>query len=187
MNTRGNEALTKITAAALVVLLAAEGITIIQMGGLLSPHMFIGIVLIPPVALKLASTGYRFARYYLGSRPYREKGPPPLVLRLAAPALVIGTIVVLASGIWLLVLGHRSDTVLTVHKVSFIVWGGLFAIHFLWHAPSVLRSAKVDWGRTPGHSPAGAGTRMLLLASALGLGVGVALSLLTLITGWRGS
>ena len=35
----------------------------------------IGMVLIPPVALKLGSTGYRFARYYLGSPVYRAKGP----------------------------------------------------------------------------------------------------------------
>ena len=48
------------------------------MGGLVSAHMFIGMVLIPPVLLKLASTGYRFVRYYTGSQAYRAKGPPPL-------------------------------------------------------------------------------------------------------------
>ena len=50
--------------------------------------MFVGLLLIPPVVLKLASTGYRFVRYYAGARAYREKGPPPLPLRLLAPVLV---------------------------------------------------------------------------------------------------
>jgi hypothetical protein len=76
--TEGNEILTSATAAVLTVLLVAEGITILRMGGLVSAHMFIGMLLIPPVLLKLASTGYRFIRYYTGARIYREKGPPPL-------------------------------------------------------------------------------------------------------------
>ena len=74
--TEGNEILTSATAAVLTVLLLAEGITILRMGGLVSVHMFIGLVLIPPVLLKLGSTGYRFVRYYTGARAYREKGPP---------------------------------------------------------------------------------------------------------------
>src|SRR5450755_653763 len=55
----GNEILTSAAAVVLVGLLIAEGITIVHMRGLLSAHMFIGLVLIPPVVLKLASTGYR--------------------------------------------------------------------------------------------------------------------------------
>ena len=45
-------------------------------------------MLIAPVLLKLASTGYRLLRYYGRSRAYREKGPPRLPLRLLAPVLV---------------------------------------------------------------------------------------------------
>src|SRR4051794_7992670 len=56
--TEGNEILTSATAAVLVGLLAAEGYTIVNIGGLLTAHMFIGLVLIPPVLVKLASTGY---------------------------------------------------------------------------------------------------------------------------------
>jgi hypothetical protein len=66
----------------------------------------------------LASTGYRFARYYARSRPYRAKGPPLLPLRLLGPVLVVTTVLVFGSGVWLMVLGHRSDTVLELHKVS---------------------------------------------------------------------
>ena len=39
--------------------------------------MFLGVLLIGPVALKLASTGYRFVRYYTSEPRYRRKGPPP--------------------------------------------------------------------------------------------------------------
>src|SRR6478672_4256990 len=92
----GNEVLTAAVAAVLTLLLIVEGITIIFIGGLLSVHMFIGLVLVPPVLLKLGSTGYRFVRYYTGSRPYREKGPPALPLRLMAPILVVTTVGVLA-------------------------------------------------------------------------------------------
>ena len=44
----GNAALTSAAAAVLVVLLLTEGVTIIDMGGLRTPHMFVGLVLIPP-------------------------------------------------------------------------------------------------------------------------------------------
>src|SRR6266536_6655620 len=57
--TEGNEILTSAAAVVLTGLLAAEGVTIVRMGGLVSAHMFIGLVLIRPVLLKLESTGYR--------------------------------------------------------------------------------------------------------------------------------
>jgi hypothetical protein len=82
--TEGNEILTIAAAVVLVPLLVAEGITVVHMRGLLSTHMFIGLVLIPPVLLKLGSTGYRMASYYASSRAYRLKGPPLLPLRLMA-------------------------------------------------------------------------------------------------------
>ena len=75
---RATRLLTIAAGVVLTLLLMAEGITLLQMGPLLSVHMFIGLALIPPVLLKLGSTGYRFARYYTQSRPYVEKGPPPL-------------------------------------------------------------------------------------------------------------
>jgi hypothetical protein len=80
-----NELLTSSAAALLVILLMAEGITILDMRGLLGPHMFIGLVLIGPLGLKLASTGYRFVRYYTGAPAYVAKGPPHVALRALAP------------------------------------------------------------------------------------------------------
>ena len=127
----------------------------------------------PPVLLKLASTGYRFVRYYAHSLPYRAKGPPLLPLRLLAPGAVVTTVVVLGSGVWLMALGHRSDAVLELHKVSFIVWGVVFGVHFLAHVPTMLRALR------PGDVP-GASVRALLVAGSLGAGVALALSVLSL-------
>ena len=47
---------------------------------------------------------------------------------LLAPILVAMTIGVFATGIWLLALEHKSDQVLLLHKVTFIIWGVVFAI-----------------------------------------------------------
>ena len=58
----------------LLVLLAVEGVTIPAIGQLLSVHVFVGMLLLGPVALKLASTGYRFVRYYAGGLEYVRKG-----------------------------------------------------------------------------------------------------------------
>ncbi|HEU0315871.1 MAG TPA: hypothetical protein VFR49_01000, partial [Solirubrobacteraceae bacterium] len=69
---------------------------------LLTVHLFVGVLLVPPVLLKLGTTGYRFVHYYAGTRRYRRKGPPRPALRLIAPVLVLTTVAVLASGTVLL-------------------------------------------------------------------------------------
>jgi hypothetical protein len=180
--TTGNELLTGATAAVLTVLLVAEGITILFLGGLLTAHMFIGLVLLGPVALKLGSTGYRFARYYAGTRAYREKGPPVLPLRLLAPALVAATIGVFATGVALLILGHSSAFLLTLHKATFIVWGACFAVHFLAHLPRMVRAVSRQATRTV----AGSGLRLGLLGGSLAAGLALGVMALSSITGWDG-
>ncbi len=147
--------------------------------------MLIGIVLIPPVLLKLASTGYRFARYYLGSRPYREKGAPLLPLRLLAPILVIATAVVFVTGVLLLLLGHGSDSLKQIHKVSFIVWGACFGVHFLAHLPKMLRSLRSDWTTAARRRIPGAGPRASLLAGSLLSGIVLAVLFLSSVSDWR--
>src|SRR5690348_2164745 len=78
--TNGNERLTAVTGLVLIALLAVIGLTIVQMQPLISVHLFVGLLLIGPVVLKMASTGYRFMRYYTGNARYREKGPPEILL-----------------------------------------------------------------------------------------------------------
>jgi hypothetical protein len=180
--TRGNELLTSATAVVLTALLMAEGVTILWLGGLLSEHMFIGLVLTPPIVLKLASTGYRFARYYTGAARYRAKGPPPLVPRALAPLLVATTLLIFASGVAMLLLGHTSDLLLELHKVSFIVWSVCFGVHFLWHMPHVWNVLAA--GRRA-RRPAGATLRGLAVAASLATGTVLAVALLSLIESWQ--
>jgi hypothetical protein len=181
-----NELLTSSTAALLTILLLAEGATIINVRGLLTAHMFIGLALIPPVLLKLASTGYRFMRYYTGSPVYRAKGPPLLILRVLAPILVASTAMIFATGVWLLLLGHRSDQALMLHKVAFFVWGGVFGVHFLAHLPRAARSLGAAWGPTARRRPAARSwPSAALVAISLSAGIALALALLSHITGWH--
>jgi hypothetical protein len=182
-----NELLTSSVAALLVVLLIGEGITILDLGGLLGPHMFIGLVLIGPVALKLASTGYRFVRYYTGAPAYVGKGPPHVALRALAPLLVASTVMIFATGVWLLVLGHHSDRVLMLHKVAFIVWSGVFGVHFLAYLPRAARSLRGAWATSPSsrsHTPS-RGIAALLAVASLCAGLALALVLLPHIGAWH--
>ncbi|HLI36631.1 MAG TPA: hypothetical protein VKV80_04725, partial [Streptosporangiaceae bacterium] len=56
----GNERLTAITGAVLLVLLAAEGVTIVFLRPLLPVHFFVGMMAAGPVLLKSGSVLYRF-------------------------------------------------------------------------------------------------------------------------------
>jgi len=173
----GNEILTTTAATVLLMLLIAEGVTIVHMRGLLSAHMFIGLVLIPPVLLKLGSTGYRMVSYYAGSRSYRAKGPPLLPLRLMAPVLAASTVAALTSGVLLLAAGHKSGLLLTIHKLSSILFGVLLAVHLLAYLPRVVRSLRRDWTTARRRAVPGAGARGILIAAAAGGGAALALAL----------
>jgi hypothetical protein len=169
----GNARLTGAVAVALLVLLVAEGATIPFIGQLLGPHIFIGLLLVPPVVLKLASTGYRFARYYTQDEPYVRKGPPPTVLRFVAPGLVLTTLALFGTGIALIFAGPPSNTLIFAHKLSFFAWVGLMVLHILGHLLGLPRLASADWRR---HGPrearlAGAGLRASALAGTIVLGV----------------
>ena len=172
----GNARLTGAAAAALLVLLAAEGATIPFIGQLLGPHFFIGMLLIPPVLLKLGSTGYRFARYYTGSPPYKQKGPPLLVLRVLAPGVVLSTLALFGTGVALLIDGPPSNTLIFAHKLSFIAWVALMTLHVLGHLLEVPSLASADWRRAgpPEAQLAGASARALTLATAILTGVALA-------------
>jgi hypothetical protein len=181
----GNARLTAANAAVLLVLLAAEGVTILRVRQLLSPHVFIGVMLIPPVLVKVASTTWRFARYYTGAPAYRRKGPPPVLLRLLGPVVVILTLVLLFSGVGLLLVsGPWLALLLKVHKASFVLWFGAMTIHVLAHLGEVFRLAPQDWLRRSRRSVTGAGTRQWLIAASLVAGVMLGFLLLGHVGHW---
>ncbi len=188
--TDGNELLTAATGAALIVLLAALGITILRIGQLLWLHLFLGMLLIGPVALKLASTGYRFTRYYTRNPGYRLKGPPFAPLRMIAPVIVLTTLLVFASGVALLFVGPSSRGVLVpIHKVSFLVWIAFTAPHVLAHLIELPRAWRADYMRTShgvrltGDVTGRAG-RVLALAGALAAGALIAILVIPEFGAW---
>jgi hypothetical protein len=140
---RGSEAnarLTSATAVVLLVLLAGEGVTILFIGRLLRWHEILGLVLIAPVMLKLASVGWRFVHYYRGVPDYVAKGPPQAVLRfVVGPVTVLTTVVLFGSGVLLVVFHIHHGLVVGLHKASFVVWLGAMSLHVLAHAGTVWR------------------------------------------------
>src|SRR5579859_3785391 len=170
----GNEQLTAVTGALLVVMLAVIGVTILRIHQLISLHLFVGMMLLGPVALKLASTGYRFASYYGGRRTYRRKGPPAMPVRILAGPVLLTTVLVFASGVVLLVGGPSTrSTWFPVHKLGFVAWLMFMGLHVLWHLPGASHAVRVELGpdgsvvsRVRGRS-----ARLLLIASAVALGV----------------
>ncbi len=180
-----NARLTGSTAAVLLVLLAAEGVTVLRVGRLLAPHVFIGMLLVPPVLLKMGSTTWRFARYYLGSAEYRRKGPPPALLRLLGPLVVVLTLTVFATGIALLLGPHgwRSQMLL-LHKASFVLWLGAMTIHVLGHLVDTARLAPRDWLRRTRRQVEGAGLRQWALATSVALGLVLAVLVVPRVGPW---
>jgi hypothetical protein len=202
--TAGNERLTTTTGIVLLVLLAVIGVTILRLRSLLWMHLFIGMLLIGPIVLKLASTGYRFVRYYTANPPYRRKGPPPAPLRIIAPMVVLSTVAVLMTGVLLLLIGPSSrSTLLPLHKISFIVWIAFTSLHVLGHLPEIAAAvglgeqtvskidvlavvsstdrvdiserADISAGKHPNAARAGRAGRGLSLAAALTSGTALAI------------
>jgi hypothetical protein len=178
----GNERLTAMTGAVLLVLLAAEGVTILFKQQLLTAHFFIGMLLVGPVLLKMGSTGYRFIRYYTRSEPYIRKGPPALLLRLLGPVVIATSVGVVGSGVALALTGPGSGASLWLflHKATFVLWFGAMSVHVLWYAPQLPRLLRA------GHPVlAGRGVRFSLLAASLVLGLVIAVMTTHLAGNWH--
>ncbi len=168
----------------LLVLLGTETLTTLALHSYLPEHIFLGLLLIPPVFLKLASTGWRFFRYYSNSRPYRLEGPPRLLLRLLAPLLVVSTLTLFGSGVALIIVGHGGGPLLQLHAVSFAVWGVVIAIHILAYLTRVVRVGVADWRRYALPKVAGTRSRRAVLLAALLAGVVLALATLPAQQDW---
>ncbi len=146
----GNEQLTAVVATLLLVLLAVESATLLDLRSWLTVHAFVGMLLIPVVALKLASAGWRMVRYYLGREEYVRRGPPHVVLRtLVAPMVVASTIALFATGVALLALDRTHGPIVGLHKASFVVWLGALGVHVLTRLPRLWSAWQL---RIPGLS-----------------------------------
>ena len=174
----GNERLTSSTGLVLLVLLLVETLTTLALRTYLNVHLFLGLLLLPPVMLKLASTGWRFARYYTRSKPYVLAGPPRMLLRMLAPLLVASTLALFGTGVAMIVVGHRGGELRTLHTYSFIAWGVLTVVHVLAYLTRVLRDGTMDWRRNAVDVVAGVRSRRAVLVGTLLAGTVLALATL---------
>jgi hypothetical protein len=188
----GNARLTAWTGLVLLALFVAELITLLDVRGLISWHLALGVALLPPALLKTATTGWRILRYYLGSTSYRRAGPPPVALRLLGPLVVAGTLALLGTGIALVLLGESRSRqtlltvvgqridVLTLHQAAFAVWAVVTGLHVLARAVTAWQLTRRSQPRVPA-----SGRRLLALVVVLGLSVALVGWVLARPDGWR--
>jgi hypothetical protein len=169
----GNERLTAMTGAVLLVLFIAECLTLLNIGNLLTLHVFLGMLLLGPAGLKIGSTLWRFTRYYTRSAAFVRRGPPALLQRVTGPFVILTTVAVLGTGIMLAVQGQGNGSWSRLHHLSFFAWAFFMIIHLASYVPKLpgKLSGRVDDAR---HLLAARATRWLLLCGALAAGLGLA-------------
>ncbi|HVH62028.1 MAG TPA: hypothetical protein VNA65_00345 [Candidatus Dormibacteraeota bacterium] len=171
-----NARLTSYVGLVLTVLLAVEFISGLAIRKSLSTHVLVGLLAVPPLALKLGSVGYRFVRYYAGEPRYRAAGAPALGMRLLAPLLVLLTAVVFISGLELWFFGYRFGVFwIPLHHGSAYLWFVIVAAHVINYMRRALNLTAADW---KDHLQ-GALTRQSLVVASLILGAALIIGMLT--------
>jgi hypothetical protein len=187
----GNSRLTAGAGAALFVILAVEAVTLLQIHQLITLHVFLGLLLVPLVLLKTATTGYRFTRYYTGDAAYSKQGPPPLLLRVTGPLVVLSSIALLGTGLVLIALGRPvGHQYLWLHQATFFGWAALIAVHVLGHLQETVTLTAADWreGTARGeveHRVAGARARLSLLVVTLAVGLVLGIASIDWVGTWH--
>ncbi|MEW1838806.1 hypothetical protein AB0392_12700 [Nonomuraea angiospora] len=177
----GNARLTAWTGLALLVLFLVELTTLFDLEGLISWHIVVGVLLVPPALLKTATTGWRIARYYTDRPAYRRAGPPPMPLRVLGPLVVLLTLAALGTGLALIPLGPEASwaplatlagqniSALTLHKTTAIAWTLTTSLHTIGRLVPALRITGLGnkATRVPGRmSRAGVLLLTLVIATA---------------------
>ena len=190
----GNARLTAWTGVLLLGLLLVEVGTLFDLDGLITWHVCVGVLLGPPVLLKIATTGWRMLRYYAGQPAYRRAGPPPPALRVLGPLLVLCTLLVLGTGAALVALGPQAAaaplltvggtgvTALDLHKVAGVSFVPVIAVHVLARVRPALRRTGIGRPRVPGRA-----ARAAVLPLALAAGIVAAVLVLPATGPWTGS
>ena len=186
----GNERLTAMTGAVLLVLFVVECLTLLDMGKLLTLHFFLGMLLLGPVGLKCGSTLWRFTRYYTGAAAYVRRGPPAPLQRVTGPFVMLTTLAVLGTGVMLLVEGggpNGGGSWIQLHHEAFLLWAFVMLIHlgsYVPRLPRILSGQPAEQARTV---LAARPTRWLLLCGSLALGLVLAFATYHLSASWGGS
>jgi hypothetical protein len=193
----GNAQLTAWTGLLLLVLIAVELVTLIDIRGLLGWHVVVGVLLAAVATLKIASTTWRFLRYYTGDRPYTQAGPPPTLLRILGPLVIAATIGVLGSGVWLILVGAHSGRqplvtllgqridLLWIHQGLFVVFAVVAGLHVLARlVPAVvLTTGRIHRANGDGRLR-GWGPRVAILVATLVAGALAAALILPAAASW---
>jgi hypothetical protein len=184
----GNQRLTAMTGAVLLVLFVAECLTILHLQRWLTLHVFLGMLLLGPVCLKIGSTLWRFTRYYAGSAAYVRRGPPAPLQRVTGPLVILTTVAVFGTGIMLIVEGNGPNgwNWIHLHRLSFLAWAAVMLIHLGSYVPKLpgLLAGRADRTR---RVLAARPVRWLLLCGSLAAGLGLALATYHLAAPWGGS
>jgi hypothetical protein len=172
-NPVGNERLTAVVGIVVLLLTVVElGTILLGVHRLMSLHVFVGFVLIPPVLLKLATTGWRFGRYYTRNETYLQRGPPQIGMRLLAPLLVASTVLLFASGV---AMGFVHGSSLTVarrlHGPASAVWIVFVGVHVLVYLRRALVSGVEDVTPSLRAAAPGASVRAYVLTTAVVVGI----------------
>ncbi|MGH7912948.1 MAG: hypothetical protein ACREOV_14620, partial [Candidatus Dormibacteraceae bacterium] len=142
-------------------------------------HFFVGFLLMPLIALKLLSTGWRFGLYYLGNHGYHLAGPPTGVARLLAPIFVISAIVLFVSGVeqWSF-LNQFIGWWAQLHLISAGVFVASLILHLLLNGRTANREAGRDLAPATPDRPVEPGrvSRRLVIGGGLLAGLGLALT-----------
>jgi hypothetical protein len=182
-NAAGNARLTAISASFVLPLFLFEVATVVLgVRSVITLHVAVGLVLIGPLVVKLASVTYRMVGYYRGLGDYRRRGKPSDALRLLGSALALLIVLLLVSGLVLIAgpNGLRS-TARSIHVVTAYLTVTLLIVHVVIHFLPAMRQASADARR---HAPdvSGAHTRWLAVSASFVLG-----GLLAVLLGGRGA
>ena len=161
-----NSRLTAILGPTLLILFALQVVTVLAgVRSVLTWHVVLGLILLPPVGLKLTSVTWRMVSYHRGRDGFADITPPPPALRVLGLFLTGLTVPLMVSGITLLEgPGWAQSPALLVHQVSFNAWLAAVVVYVV----------PLPAGRAPGQAGLGssgwrgaAGRRGAVVAASL--------------------
>ena len=184
-----NARLVAMTGLALLVLLPVPYATALSLDVLWRVHYFSGLLLIPLLAVKLAGTGWRALRYYLGDRGFREDGPPHPMPRITAPILVLSTVVLFLSGVEMLLGADRFGPWSTIHNGAAIIFTGAVGLHLLAHLWDTPTEVAADLAPSRIGAPLRVpGSRRRVVGTVVAFVVGITLATAAMpVSQWQGS
>jgi len=172
-----NARLVAMTGLALLILLPVPYLSALGLDSLWRVHYFSGLLLVPLLGVKLAGTGWRAVRYYLGDRGFRADGPPHPMPRITAPILVLSTVVLFLSGVEMLLGADRFGSWSTIHNGAAIVFTGALGLHLLAHLWDTPGEVAADLAPSRATAPAKvSGSRRRTAVTVIAFVAGISLA-----------